>query len=65
MIRVTRLNGSEFVINAEMIKFVESTPDTIVTLRDGEKLVVRESPDEIIDRAVSYARATRFLPEAR
>ncbi len=63
MIRVTRLNGSEFIINAELIKFVESTPDTIVTLRDGEKLVVKETPDEIVERAVGYARATRFLPE--
>lgn len=63
MIRVTRLNGSEFIINAELIKFVEATPDTIVTLRDGEKLVVREAPDLIIERSIQYARATRFLPE--
>lgn len=63
MIRVTRINGAPLVVNAELIKFVEQTPDTIITLRDGEKLLVQESPDTVIDRAVEYARRTRFPPE--
>ena len=56
MIKVTRLNGSEFVLNADLIETVESTPDTIITLTTGTKLMVRESPDEIVNRVVAYKR---------
>lgn len=63
MIRVTRMNGAPMIVNAELIKYVEETPDTIITLRDGDKLLVKESPDEVVDRAVEYARSSRFLPE--
>ena len=59
MITVTRLNGSRFVLNAEQIKTVESTPDTIITLLTGEKLMVKESQDEIVRRAIEYARSIR------
>ncbi|MCH7787526.1 MAG: flagellar FlbD family protein [Chloroflexi bacterium] len=45
MITVTRLNDTRFVLNAEQIKTVESTPDTIITLLTGEKLMVKESPE--------------------
>ncbi len=62
MISLTRLNGSGFIVNSELIKFIEQTPDTLVTLRDGEKLMVKESPDEIIERVVEYVRSTRFPP---
>ena len=63
MIRVTRLNQHEMVLNAEMIKFVERTPDTIVTLSTGEKIVVRETPEQVVDRVVEYGRRLRILPE--
>ena len=43
MIKLTRLNGEEFVVNAELIRFVESRPDTYVTLTSNERLIVRES----------------------
>lgn len=62
MIRLTRRNGSAFVLNAELIKFVEETPDTIVTLRDGEKILVAESVDEIIARSIEFIRQTRYSP---
>lgn len=62
MIKLTRINGSAFVLNAELIKFVEETPDTIITLRDGEKLLVREKTDEIIERVVEYSRSVRVFP---
>lgn len=61
MIEVTRLNGSVFVLNADLIETVESTPDTVVTLLNGHRYVVKESPEEIVDRAASY-RSQRFLP---
>ncbi len=54
MIKVTRLNGKEFVVNAELIEFVEATPDTVITLVSGKKIVVRESVDQVIERVVRY-----------
>ena len=59
MIRLTRLNGSEFLLNCEQIKCVESTPDSVVTLLSGEKIVVREVAEEIVDRVVDYGRRLR------
>ena len=59
MIRVTRLNGREFVLNAEQIKTLEETPDTIVTLVNGEQLVVKEKMTEVVKRAVEYLRTIR------
>lgn len=56
MIQVTRLDGTELIINSDMIEFVEETPDTIVTLTDGKKVIVTEMPDEIIERIVSFRR---------
>ena len=56
MISVTRINGKELVINAELIEFVESTPDTIITLTTGRKIIVRESPEEVISRVIEYRR---------
>ncbi len=63
MIKLTRRSGNPFVLNAELIKFVEEVPDTIITLRDGEKVLVKESADEIVGKALEYSRQTRFLPE--
>lgn len=61
MIELTRLNGQRFVLNAELIRYVEQTPDTMVTLIGGERLVVRESPREVVTRSIEYARAIRRL----
>ena len=61
MIKATRLNGKEFVLNAELILFVESTPDTVVTLSDREKVVVKEPVDEVVRRVVEYQRSLRLL----
>ena len=65
MIKLTRLNGKEFVANADLIKFVEATPDTLVTLTCGDKLVVRESVDEVVRRAAGYGRAVRAPLEGK
>ncbi|MBN2563512.1 MAG: flagellar FlbD family protein [Phycisphaerae bacterium] len=59
MIRVTRLNGESFVVNAELIKTIESTPDTMLSLLNGDRLVVRESVEEVVKRAVEYGRSLR------
>lgn len=56
MIQVTRLDGTELIVNSDMIEFVEETPDTIVTLTDGKKVIVKEGPNEVIERIVSFRR---------
>jgi len=56
MIRVTKLNNQEIIINDDLIQFVESTPDTIISLIDGKKIMVRETPDEIIKRVAVFRK---------
>lgn len=65
MIQVSRLNGEPFLLNAERIRYVEARPDTLVTLDGGERVVVRESPDEILRRCLDYQRSKHALPEPR
>lgn len=59
MITVTRLDQRVVVINADLIKMLEATPDTIITLVNGDTLIVRESVDEVVGRAVDYQRQVR------
>jgi len=59
MIVLTRLNGQPFVVNAEKIRLVESTPDTVVCCDSGERLMVKESLNEVIGRAIEYGRLLR------
>jgi flagellar protein FlbD len=62
MIKVTRLNGRPFVINAELIQFIEETPDTVITMTTHEKVLVKESTDEVIRRVVEFGRSLRVFP---
>jgi flagellar protein FlbD len=59
MILLTRLNGQQFVVNAEKIRYVEATPDTLVCCESGEKLMVKEPLAEVMRRAIDYARVIR------
>ncbi len=63
MIGLTKLNNQSFVVNADPIKFVEATPDTLLTLTTGERILVKESTDEVIRRVVQYGRLLRRLAE--
>ncbi len=54
MIELTRLNGHRLVLNCDLIKFAEPTPDTTLTLVTGEKLIVRESCDVLSERILHY-----------
>ncbi len=54
MIKVSRLNNSEFMINCELIEFIEETPDTVITLTTGKKFVVKDSMDEILKKIIEY-----------
>jgi flagellar protein FlbD len=65
MIRLTRLGGEPFILNAELIQFVEARPDTFVTLTTGERLVVAESMDEVLRRAMAYQQAKHLVPPPR
>jgi flagellar protein FlbD len=57
MIELTRLNGKSLAVNADLIKFVEQAPDTVLTLVTGEKLVVKESARVVMDRIVEFRRS--------
>jgi flagellar protein FlbD len=54
MIKVKRLNGKEFIVNSDLILYVEETPDTVITLTTGQKVVVVETVDEIIDKVIEF-----------
>ncbi len=62
MIRLTKLNGQEFVVNAELIRFVESRPDTYVMLTTDDRFIVRETVEEVVKRSLAYSRAVRAVP---
>lgn len=56
MIQLTRLNNQALIVNCDLIKFVETAPDTVLTLVSGEKILVRESPDEVLQRILVFRR---------
>lgn len=61
MIKVTRINQTQLIINADWIETVEATPDTVITLTNGKKYVVTESIEEIINRVIEYKQKTFIL----
>jgi flagellar protein FlbD len=54
MILITRLDGKEFFVNAELIQYIESTPDTVITLINNTKLIVKEKPELLVARIIAY-----------
>ncbi|MGH9607697.1 MAG: flagellar FlbD family protein [Terracidiphilus sp.] len=54
MIELTRLNGNPMVLNSDLIKTAEASPDTMLTLINGEKLIVREDIGELVERVLAY-----------
>ncbi|HKV40417.1 MAG TPA: flagellar FlbD family protein [Blastocatellia bacterium] len=60
MIHLTRLNERALVLNSDLIEFIENAPDTVITLITGDKLVVRESADQIVEMILQFRR--RLLP---
>ena len=65
MIKLTRLGGDEFVVNADLIQYIERRPDTYVTLTTIERLIVKESVEEVVMRSISYSRALRSVSSVR
>ena len=71
MIRLTRLNGKEFILNCDLIKMIEATPDTVITLTQGDKLMVRETVDQVVEGTARYRKKifldyrSDFQPDAQ
>ena len=61
MIELTRLNNEKIVVNADLIEFVERTPDTLVTTTTGKKLMVKETIDEVVEKVIVYHRRSRAV----
>ena len=57
MIQLTRLNNQPLAVNSDLIKFVEQSPDTVITLVTGEKILVRETAAEVMARVVDFRRS--------
>jgi len=62
MIKVTKLNGRQLVVNADLIEFIESVPDTLISLTTGRKIIVLEEMDDVIQRAISYRSMAKIYP---
>lgn len=58
MIKLTRLDGTEIVLNANLIEYIESTPDTVITMTTGKKYIVKEKVDEIVKKTEEYFSKT-------
>lgn len=56
MIKVTNLNGTRFYVNPFEVEFIEETPDTVISLKSGKKILVEESADAVIDEMVAFYR---------
>ncbi len=65
MIKLTRLGGESFLLNADLIQYVETRPDTFITLVGGDRVVVAESADEVLRRAVHYQQTKHLIPPPR
>jgi flagellar protein FlbD len=64
MIYVTRLNHTSVVLNADLIEYIETTPDTVISLTTGQKLMVRETAEEIVARVVDFRRSIVAPPDS-
>lgn len=61
MISITKMNNQEILLNNDLIETIEETPDTVITLTTGKKLIVKESIDEILEKVVSFrSRLNQF-----
>jgi flagellar protein FlbD len=63
MVQLTKLHDEAIVVNADLIEFVESTPDTLISMTTGKKLMVKETVEDVVQKVVEYRR--RCLPLER
>ena len=62
MIHLTRINHVPLVLNADLIEHIETTPDTVISLTNGQKFVVLESADEVSQRVIDFRRQIQIAP---
>lgn len=60
MIKVTRFQGKEFFLNSDLIEYIESNPDTVITLTTGKKIVIKENPEEIVEKIKQFRKEINF-----
>jgi flagellar protein FlbD len=68
MIKLTRLNQMPLFLNSDLIEHIDATPDTVVSLTSGQKFLVTESPEEVVDKVLKFRRAIHapdFFPTAQ
>lgn len=65
MIAVTRFDGTELVVNVDLVVTVERTPDTVLTLTTGDRIMVRESLEQVVERAINFRHRIQQGPGAR
>lgn len=63
MIVLTKLNRKDFVVNTDLIKFIEDVPDTLITLTTGDKIFILETKEEVILKIMEYKRMLKMIPE--
>ncbi|MES2201230.1 MAG: flagellar FlbD family protein [candidate division FCPU426 bacterium] len=64
MIKLTRLNGAELMVNDDLIESIERTPETILTMTDGKKFTIKDSAEEVIEKIVRFRRSIA-LPDIK
>ena len=65
MIKIIRFNGAETFVNADLIEFVEETPDTVITLVNGKKIMVRDTAEELVNKVIKFKKnifSNNFTP---
>lgn len=65
MIQLTRINQSPLILNSDLIEHIEAAPDTIICLTTGQKMIVRESPAEVIDKVVHFRQRVYAEPQIK
>ena len=65
MVQVTRFDGSQLYLNAELIESVEATPDTVISLTTHHKVLVREATQEVVERVIAYRQRVHGGPLLR
>lgn len=62
MIQLTRINQQRLVLNSDLIEQIEATPDTVITMTNGQKLVVAESAETVIEKVIAFRRSIQQIP---
>jgi len=62
VIELTRFNGTKFYLNADLVEYIEATPDTVITLNSGKRHLVKEDVLTVVERILAYQRRIHYIP---